>query len=186
MYKRKNIRLKYFDYAENGYYFVTICTKNKTSFLRHIENDQMCLSSIGEIAKNCWLQIPTYFPDVLLDEYIIMPNHVHGIIIIDRDYKQGRATIHRGLNQEKDMMNHVPTFQQSNPMNTGSLSEIIRSFKAKTSFLIHKDLNVQNFQWQPRFYEHIITNDKELKSIQEYIENNPLKWEFDKENMMWR
>ena len=82
---RKANRLKDYDYSRNGFYFVTICTKNRKQYFGEIKNEEMVLSDCGETAENLWLEIPNHFGDIKLDEHIIMPNHVHGIIIIDSD-----------------------------------------------------------------------------------------------------
>lgn len=79
---RKSNRLKNFDYSSTGYYFVTICTKNKEEYFGDIVNNKINLNKYGQIAKQCWLNIPKHFPNVLFDEFLIMPNHIHGIIVI--------------------------------------------------------------------------------------------------------
>ena len=82
---RKYNRLKNYDYSQNGYYFVTICVKDKIEYFGKIENNKMILNEIGKIANQCWLEIPKHFPDVKLDEHIIMPNHLHGIVVIENN-----------------------------------------------------------------------------------------------------
>src|SRR4030042_2350936 len=82
---KKSMRLHYYDYSSNGYYFVTICTKNKINYFGNIENERIKLNNYGKIVKNFWEQIPFYYKNIYLDEFIIMPNHIHGIIIIDKN-----------------------------------------------------------------------------------------------------
>ena len=89
---RKPTRLKNYNYSENGFYFVTICTKNREEFFGNIKHEKMNLNEYGEIAKNCWLEIPNHFPYCVLDEFIIMPNHVHGILVIKNDDAHNNST----------------------------------------------------------------------------------------------
>jgi putative transposase len=167
IYNRKSIRLKEYDYSQPGEYFITICTYDKKCVFGEVIEEEIRLSPIGEIAKKCWEEIHEYFPKVELDEYVIMPNHVHGIIIIT----DGR-----------DLINQIPTKNfplMKNPKVT--LGKIIRYYKARSSKYIH-DSGYVDFQWQSLFYDRIIRSDKELNAIRDYIANNPLKWCLDEEN----
>lgn len=123
----------------------------------------MVLTEIGSIAKQHWLEIPQHFQNVKLDEFIIMPNHIHGIVIIEN--QQGGIT-----------RTHNPMISEN------SLSKIIRWYKGRSTFEINKRQNKIRFAWQSRFYEHIIRNEKSLEKIREYINNNPLKWDIDENN----
>lgn len=168
IHHRQSMRLKDYDYSTNGYYFITICTKNKIECFGKITNGKMELSEIGKIANQCWLEIPEHFPNTKLDEYIIMPNHLHGILIIEND----------------------PAFVGNKnfcslPWQTKlsrSLSSIIRGFKIGVTKWCRNN-NHKEFQWQKSFYDHIIRNEESLDNIREYIRNNPLKWEFDRNNL---
>jgi len=177
LYKNKyhieSTRLKEWDYSSSGYYFVMICTKNRECFFGNIVDGKMELSEIGEIAKQCWLEIPQHFQDVKLDEFVIMPNHVHGIIIINNRNVETR----HGVSLQKQNSN---TNQFSKPV-SGSLSTIINQYKSTVMRWCRKD-GYDNFAWQSRFYEHIIRNGKSLQKIREYISNNPLKWDIDENN----
>ncbi len=88
---RKRNRLRYFDYSQNGYYFITIYVKNKQEYFGNVKKNKMIFNKCGQIVKNCWLEIPKHFPHAILDEYIVMPNHVHGIITIDNENNQNDA-----------------------------------------------------------------------------------------------
>jgi REP element-mobilizing transposase RayT len=168
-YRVESTRFDVWDYSNNGYYFVTICTKEKTCYFGTCSDEDIQLNKFGEKTKEIWADIPNQFEDTELDEFVIMPNHVHGIIFISRDL----------INQISTKKPNI----KNNPMLTElSLGKIIRWFKAKTSYEICHKLNHRNFSWQSRFYEHIIRNYKELRSIREYIYNNPYKWAFDCEN----
>ena len=87
MRERKKIRLKGYDYSQSGYYFVTICTKNREEWFGKVENETMRLSQFGEVAKNFWVEIPEHFKEVKTDEFSVMPNHFHGILILERDLR---------------------------------------------------------------------------------------------------
>ncbi len=160
MKERKLNRLKDYDYSQNGFYFVTICTKNREEWFGKIESGKMILNKFGEIAKSFWMEIPRHFKNVALDEFIVMPNHVHGILII-----VGNAYM-RSLQNRTKML----------------LSRIIQQYKSSVTREINLLQNDFYFQWHKSFYDHIIRNDKTLNNIREYITNNPLKWEFDIEN----
>jgi REP element-mobilizing transposase RayT len=164
--KRKNIRLKHYDYSQAGYYFVTICTENKRHLLCEIVGDaahsilqtnttQSKLTETGYMVQQYLQNIDTVYDNAKLDCYIIMPNHIHCIIIIEDVVQQEEAGRLRAA---------APT----------SLSKIINSFKTITSKKYGKSL------WQRNYYEHVIRKDTELYEIREYIQNNPAKWELDK------
>ena len=172
---RKINRLKNYDYSHNGYYFVTICTKNHEHFFGEVENVTMQLNEFGKIAKKCWLEIPEHFPDIILDEFIIMPNHVHGIIIIENNNTG---------NKNFCSLQEIPWQTTLSK----SLSSIIRGFKiGVTKCARRSNTGNKNFCslperiWQKSFYDHIVRNEKSLFYIREYIQNNPVKWLLEKE-----
>ncbi|MFH1798131.1 MAG: transposase [Candidatus Omnitrophota bacterium] len=204
-YRAKSNRLKEWDYSCEGMYYVTVCTQNKELHFGSIENGKMELSEIGKTAREYWLQIPKHYPFVELDEHIFMPNHVHGVIVINEntrrdaihrvsmkdEMRKRRDAIHRvsmknKTQKDRDAMNRVSTggiTNKHNPMlNPNSLAAIIRWYKGRTTFEINKLQNNNLFQWQPRFYDHVIRDEKSLDEIREYIQNNPLKWELDRNN----
>jgi REP element-mobilizing transposase RayT len=168
-HNRKSIRLKGYDYSQPGEYFITICTHDKKCVFGKVIEEKIILSPIGEIAKKCWEEIPEHYPKVELDEYIIMPNHIHGIIIMS----EGRDLINQILTTE----NNFPLMK--NPKET--LGKIIRYYKARSTKLIHNSGYI-DFQWQSLFYDRIVRSDNELNNIRDYITNNPLKWYLDEEN----
>ncbi len=159
---RKTNRLREYDYSMTGYYYVTICTYNREELFGHIENNQMILNKSGRIAKTAWLEIPNHFPNIELDEFIVMPNHIHGIIIINNPVGDGHA---RPVNKNNN------------------LSVIIGSYKSAVSKEMHQ-LNNISFHWQRSFYEHVIRTEKSLSNIREYISNNPATWINDNENII--
>jgi len=162
--KRRSVRLTNIDYTSTGAYFVTICVQDKRTIFGIVSGDSVVLSSTGEKVEEFWLEIPDHFPNVALDEYVVMPNHIHGILLISRE-SAGNDHINRGFQK-------IPA---------GSISSIVRSYKAAVTRSL-KQKGVSNFQWQRGFYEHVIRSEKALNSIRQYIHLNPRKWSIDKEN----
>ncbi|MBE9166931.1 transposase [Pleurocapsales cyanobacterium LEGE 06147] len=184
--RRKSIRLPNRNYAGNGYYFVTICTHQKICYFGNIINHQMQLSSIGKIAQRFWLEISQHSKSTYLDEYIIMPNHLHGIIALDNPDNPCRDVTCRRRRSAANVPTPNHDYDLSQIMSelspqSGSLSTIVRSYKSSVTRWC-KQNGFNNFAWQPRFYEHIIRNDGSLDKIREYIVNNPIKWSEDENN----
>ncbi len=177
-YKIKSARKLGYDYTSDGWYFVTICTKNMEQFFGNITDGKMNLSEIGKIVENYWLEIPKHFPFVELDEFSIMPNHNHGILGINNFNCRcnGRDEAVPRLYDGK-----YPQMSKISPK-PKSLSTIVGSFKSVSTKTIHQKFPETNFAWQPRFYDRIIRNEKELDKIRKYIFENVSKWEFDKNN----
>lgn len=170
--KRRPNRLKSYDYNQQGYYYLTICTKNRMDFFGEISNGIMHPSKMGLIADEYWNAITIYFNSIELDEYIIMPDHIHGIIkIIDKyDIDVGNADLRssqRNSNSQKLDSNRTKML----------VSKIIHGFKSSVTREIHRQFDNTIFGWQKSFYDNIIRNEKELRRIREYIIKNPSKWE---------
>jgi len=170
---RRSIRLKGYDYSQPGWYFITICTNNREMLFGKIIGGKMELNAGGNIVKKYWRDIPNHYPDVALDEYVIMPNHVHGIINI-------------GENDNNDRMENVRAkdfspLQKNNKLHSPSktIGSIIRGFKIGVTKWFRKNTDVYNV-WQRNYYERIIRNELELNRIRKYIMENPLKWYDDK------
>ncbi|MEE8484527.1 MAG: transposase [Nitrospinota bacterium] len=178
-YRIKTSRYKGWDYSKSGFYFVTICTKNFKHHFGNVETlrcnvsvPDIRLSIIGEIVKEEWLKTPVVRKNVDLDEWIIMPNHMHGIIAMGG--KPNSKDVALSVPAEKKRTKFAGISPKSN-----SLSEVIRSFKSTCTRKINKLFPKNNFAWQPRFHDRIIRNEDELNRIREYIRNNPLNWEVD-------
>jgi REP element-mobilizing transposase RayT len=184
-YRTDSIRLKGWDYRSPGRYFITICTQNRYQFFGQIRNGIMGLSRMGLVANWFWLQIPDQFPHVILDEYIVMPNHVHGILcIVDDDGNGCRDAINR-VSTMATAHDNTPINDRNhsrggatgnhNPMLTdGNLGRIIRWYKGRCSYEIHQR-NYPDFQWQGRFWDHIIRDKQSLQHIRNYIHDNSLR-----------
>ena len=172
MKHRKTNRLSNFDYSSSGYYFVTVCTKDRQEYFGHIINNEMVVNKYGANTKYCWFEIPKHFPNVELDEFGVMPNHIHGIIII------------RNLNQSVGNKNFCSLQNKKIPWQTmlsKSLSSVIRGFKIGVTEYCHNN-NLKIFTWQKSFYDHIIRNEYSLFKIRLYIRNNPINWSEDRNN----
>jgi putative transposase len=176
-FDRKSIRLPDYDYSQNGAYFVTICSYQRNHVFGEINDGQLFYNEIGTIVKQCWNEIPDHFSDVILLDSIIMPNHIHGIIVIQNDDDLNRNRPIEGATC------CAPTKDPNNKISEGSLGAIIRSFKgAVTKIVNSKSLSIQTPLWQRGYYEHIIRNERELQKISDYIALNPLNWAKDTEN----
>ncbi len=185
-YRPTSIRFPTWDYACAGYYFVTLCSRHHQPIFGEIIGGEIVLSPIGEIAERFWLEIPAHFPNTDLDEFVIMPNHVHGIIILrDVVAAQHAAPLpeHKAAalpDNHAAPLPDAPITPKHLPA-PGSLSAIIRSYKSAVTRWAGKN-GYPSFAWQPRFYDHIIRNEQSLQSIRLYIRNNPLNWALDEEN----
>ncbi len=165
--RRKPQRLPDFDYTNDGAYFVTMCVKGGLPLLGKVVGENTQLSRAGEIAKQVWFGLPQHYTSIKLDEFIVMPNHVHGIIWILSETSPLRS-VGEGLRPSPT----VPNKQYGLP-------EIIRAFKSFSAREINKTRNSPGAFWQRGFIEHVIRNDDDLYKHRAYIQNNPLKWSLD-------
>jgi len=172
-------RLKNWNYGENGAYFITICTGNREHFFGEIvsvnDENEMQFNEIGILANLFWSEIPKHFPFVELGNYQVMPNHVHGILIIDKKDIVVVETLQCNVSTENGIKNEQMAKISPKP---GTISTILRSYKSvvtKKSHYIHAD-----FEWQERFHDHIIRDSESFERIQNYIENNVANWKEDK------
>jgi REP element-mobilizing transposase RayT len=183
---RRSIRLKNYDYASPGAYFVTIVTHRRQCLFGNVMDGQMRLNEFGEIVRDEWLKTETIRPRVQLDEYVIMPNHVHGIIIINDDNRRG--TLQRAptiMQRVPTIMQRTPTIEQFGKPTSDSIPTIIRLLKSATTKRINEYRNTPAVPvWQRNYYEHIIRNETELQQIRQYIANNPINWENDENYMI--
>ena len=159
---RKPNRLKNYDYSSGGYYFVTTCVYKRENSFGYIENGKMILNQYGKIIEKCYMDLINHYQNCSLDKFVIMPNHIHGIIVV------------QNINQ--------PVGNGLKPFPTKySLSEIIRGFKTFSSRRIH-ELGLDSFKWQKSFYDHIIRDEYSLFKIRKYIKDNPINWDVDRNN----
>lgn len=182
-YRTQSTRLPEWDYSSWWWYFCTICVDKKECLLWEIIDWKINLSEIWKIVEQCRLNIPNHFPNAESDEYVIMPNHFHGILYLHEKNNQiVETTIYGVSNKSLHAINRVSTkwwiTWNKNPMlKKNSLWYIIRRFKWKTSFQTNKLSH--SFHRQSWFYEHVIRNNQDLQRIQEYIQNNTYKRQND-------
>ncbi len=177
-YRNETCRLTGHDYSAGGKYFVTICTHGMKSYFGNISVGKMVLSEPGQIANNTWYELPEHFPNVSLGEFVVMPNHIHGIVIIEPlcvVVGALHATSVVGALHATSLQQTKNKFMSSISPAPGSLPAVIRSYKSAVSKSVH--LTDPDFSWQPRYYEHVIRSDQEMFRIKQYIINNPGKWD---------
>lgn len=180
--RRRSIRLKGYDYSRGGLYFITICTQNRLCFFGEIGNGEMVLNDAGLMIEHQWQKLIVRFDKIKLHEFIVMPNHLHGILEINRRGDPCDRPLHHQSNPGDHKDRPYGTF-------SGSVGRIMQAFKSITT---HEYIGgVKQFGWpafpgqlwQRNYYEHIIRNDEELDEIREYIRNNPKNWDNDSENI---
>ena len=183
--QRKPTRQPGIDYSKPGFYFVTICTQEKEEILGKVVGEKMELNDLGRIVKECWLDLPDHYRCCRLHEFVIMPNHVHGIIEIAGSPNVGQGSyVGAGLKPARTLRNEEfkPVRSLSHPARSYSLSEILRAFKTFSSRTINQKFPDGLFQWQRSFHDHVIRDKGELTAITRYIVENPRHWSEDEEN----
>ena len=186
-YREASARLQNWDYGSNAAYFITICTKNRQHFFGDIVDGIMQFNELGQLAEQYWLEIPNHFPYAVLGNHVVMPNHVHGMLIIDK------KDVDVQCNHCRDAINRVPTMitfnttkrggfaGNMNPMLNENISRIVRWYKGRCTFenrKLHAD-----FEWQSRFHDHIVRNADEFERISLYIQHNATQWDDDSLNI---
>ena len=177
---RHSIRLRGYDYSAPGYYYITICAYNRECIFGEIEQGRMKLNDSGKIIENTWYDLPNHNNNILLDVFIIMPNHVHGIIRIvgagSKPALKGDRCLRADL-KSRAGLEPAPTVKNH------PLSEIVRQFKTFSTRVINKKSGcINNKIWQRNYFDHIIQNKIELRKIRKYIKNNLATWSDDTDN----
>jgi len=183
-HNRKSIRLKEFDYSQPGLYFVTICCQDRKCLFGAIKNNDMILNNAGQMINDEWLKLPQRFPNIKLHEYIVMPNHFHGILEI-----VGETLV---VSRNDATTQNDNTTQKGQPQGFGptgkTLGDMVGAFQSITTVKYINGVKTKNWErfnkkmWQRNYWEHIIRNKKSLIKIGEYIIDNPKKWDNDKFN----
>ena len=188
IHHRRSIRLQGYDYSQCGAYFVTICTKHNVAMFGEVVDGVMHMNEGGKIAQRLWDTLPKRFPDVELDAYVVMPNHIHGILvhthnepILSSTSVNDTASVSKETQVPSqtvvDTTNIFHAYRKD-PRRRQHLSELIRTFKAVTSYTVRRN-GMPDFAWKHDYYERIIRNEQELEAIRLYIANNPAKWQDD-------
>jgi len=174
-YKLKSSRLQNWDYSSPGIYFITICTLNKNNFFGKIINSKMELSKMGIITKQCLIDIPKHFKNVLLDEYVVMPNHVHILINLSKPSLNSVET-HHDASLSIKYNNYY--YHQIAIRSSQTIPLVVKQFKSAVTHQINPKTIF--FAWQSRYHDIIVKNDQEFIKIKNYIINNPTNWQKDK------
>jgi REP element-mobilizing transposase RayT len=178
-FHRRSVRLKDYDYRSEGAYFITLCTHQRECLFGTIVDDKLHLSDLGQIIFDCWLTLPTHH-SVELDEFIVMPNHLHAIIVLTTANSVGAGRASPSLTS-LPLPNNAP-IPQNAP--SGSLGTIIGSFKSAATKQINIRRNTPGSPlWQRSFYDQIIRDEIALNRIRQYIIDNPANWNTDSENL---
>ena len=169
---RRSIRLQGYDYAQAGAYFVTVVTHGRECLFGEVVGGDMRLNNAGRVVEQCWRDIPRHFMHVALDAFVVMPNHVHGIVVI---------TDSVGAKNFSPLPDGVAASQTPFLSPSRTIGSIIRGFKIGVTKWLRLNMNIPTI-WQRNYHEHIIRDEDDLCRIREYIVNNPLQWEVDREN----
>lgn len=176
---RRSIRLKGYDYTRPGAYFVTICTQNQQCLFGEVVDGEMRLNQAGHMVQAEWNALPDRFPSVGIDAFVVMPNHVHGIIVITNDI------VGAGL---VPALNGATTINGATTRVAPTIGNVVGAFKSRTTVLYTygvKQIGWTPFRgrlWQRNYYEHVIRDESSLNHIRQYILDNPLRWAMDRQN----
>jgi putative transposase len=192
LYRRKSIRLRARDYSTPGFYFVTLCTEERYLLFGDIVDGVMHLNDLGRAVEKCWRDIPRHYPHAAMDEFVVMPNHVHGIIqIVTRDWVHVEPPLRAiGLPIVPRCSSlHVPhaanRVSRTNPNwprgTSRTIGSMIRGFKIGVTRWAHHN-GFQDDVWQRNFHDHIIRNERSLERVRRYIRANPVNWTRDRQN----
>ncbi|MCC7119008.1 MAG: hypothetical protein IT310_10825, partial [Anaerolineales bacterium] len=181
IHHRRSIRLKGYDYSQNGAYFITICVQDRKHLFGKIVNGEMRLNQFGVIARDEWVKTSEMRKNIEMDEFVIMPNHMHGIIVIDDGDGGDRGVDGR----RRGVLQYAPAEPAKFQSPSQTIGAIIRGYKGAVTKQINTlqiNAGVYNMPeriWQKNYYEHVIRNEISLNKIREYILSNPLNWKED-------
>ncbi len=191
---RRSLRLKHYNYAQAGAYFVTVCVQGRSCLFGDIRDADMRLNEAGRMIESAWAELESRFPDVNLDASIVMPNHVHGIIVLAEP--STTSPLGAGLvpARVKSVGAGLMPARVKSPVGAGlvpartTLAIVMGAFKSITTVLYARGVKHSRWPafhgriWQRSYYEHVIRDEAALQGIREYIANNPLQWDLDREN----
>ena len=172
---RQSTRIPGYDYSQPGYYSVTICTLNRKKLFGEIIDSEMHLNRIGEVVHSIWKTLPERFSNVELDQSIIMPNHLHGIIILNEPQPLPYESVAASTIPER-FKPHI--YAQRAARCPPTLGQVVRTFKGAVTHRLHEAGRL-NFAWQPRYFPVIIRGETHLLNARRYIINNPANWAKD-------
>ena len=176
---RRSIRLPEYDYSQPGAYYVTIVAWQRECLFGEVVGGEMALSKFGLVAKQQWEKLPKRFPNIELGAFVVMPNHMHGIIMII----DGRGTADNPNDHDGESSRRAPTHEQFQKPVKGSIPTIVRSYKSAVSYRINLMRGTKDVPlWQRNYYKHVIRDEKDLQNKTDYIKANPILWDEDGEN----
>ncbi|WP_306537362.1 transposase [Geobacter sp.] len=183
VHHRRSIRLREYDYSSAGAYFVTLCVQGRECLFGGIVQDDMVLNEAGRKVEGVWRSLPDRFPNVTLDEFVVMPNHLHGVIVVaDNGLTDAVGAIHELPDTccNDRAIHELPLHKKRRTM---LIPKVIGFFKMNTAKQINLMPNTPGIPlWQRNYHERVIRGEREMTAIREYIRQNPLKWEYDQEN----
>ncbi len=191
---RRSIRLPEWDYRQAGAYFVTLVIHGRETLLGQVVDGEMVLSPFGRVAATMWQRLQSHFPRVRLDEFVVMPNHLHGIVwLVSNGERRDEASLATPWQTEDSSFGErggqdMTTMGMPHPykLESGSLGAIVGNFKSVTARRINRMRHTPSAPvWQRNYYERIIRNERELNAIRQYVLNNPTTWDEDSENPHW-
>ncbi|HAQ19254.1 MAG TPA: transposase [Prolixibacteraceae bacterium] len=177
-YRISSSRMQNWDYRWDAAYFITICTQNQEHFFGEIENDKMHLSGVGILADVFWHEIPNHSPNVELGQFVVMPNHIHGILVLNGNTSNPADQNVETLHATSLHPDHA--FYSGISPKSNSVSVLIRSYKSAVTKHNNRLGLCPKFRWQARFHDHIIRDEIEFQKIKRYIQTNPENWKNDK------
>jgi putative transposase len=173
---RQSSRLKWFDYKSTGRYAVTVCTHHRDHAFGEIKMERMYLNEVGRVARTLWYSLPDRFPGVCLDAFVLMPNHLHGIVIIPSPSLTLENMPERFQpSMRAHMQERYPDLQEYQPPSLGTM---IREYKGAATYRIHQQ-GAKNFRWQDSYWSSVLFTKKVLQRARHYIYENPRKWDKD-------
>jgi putative transposase len=189
-HRRRSIRLKGYDYTRDGAYFVTICTQDRVCLFGTVVNGDMQMNKYGRQVADCWLWLAERYPYVHLDQWIVMPNHMHGIIVIADDCRGGSDRGGSGRGGSRTAPTGFvwqPTGGMDGariaPTKRKTLGRLIGAFKTMSTRRINDLRSTPGAKvWQRTYYERVVRNGLQLRRVRRYIASNPSRWELDREN----
>jgi REP element-mobilizing transposase RayT len=199
--QRKRLRLNEFDYRQPGAYFVTICVANREALLGMVKNGEFVPSDVGSVVESTLLEMPDRFDGCLIDSYVVMPNHVHAVVMLGAVPEREDAVVGQGGSRTaptnivgdgneqvtNDLVGAGLDLPSPQPRPNPSLADVVRAFKTISATRANRILERTGAPfWQRNYYEHVIRNDTALNRIRQYIANNPANWAVDEENPMRR
>jgi putative transposase len=180
IHHRQSIRLRGYDYSQPGAYFITLCTQNRECNLGEIINGEMKFTVRGLIIDEFWLKIPDHFPHVELDQFVVMPNHIHGIIVINDELLGEQNIKETNINTNINTNTNIEGGETPPLRKKTTLGQIIAYYKYQTTKIINHVDNTPGLRiWQRNYYERIIRHDKILELARQYIFQNPFRWHKD-------